>query len=106
MRVRVKVWFEQKGEQVFGSGKAAILRAVDETGSLNAAAAQLGMSYRHVWTAIRTAEDRLGKSLLTKQRGGRKGGGAKLTQYARTLVERFDRIDSDIREHADRASAI
>jgi molybdate transport system regulatory protein len=105
MKVRVKVWLEHKGEQVFGSGKADILHAVEETGSLNAAAAQLGMSYRHVWAAIRAAEERLGRPLLRKQRGGRKGGGATLTNYARKLVAQFEALEKDIKDGMNHRSA-
>ncbi len=101
MRVRVKVWFEHRGEQVFGSGKATILRAVEEAGSLNAAATQLGMSYRHVWTTIHAAEERLGKPLLDRQRGGTKGGGATLTRYARKLIKQFDALENDVRDYTE-----
>ncbi|MBN1671834.1 MAG: LysR family transcriptional regulator [Kiritimatiellae bacterium] len=97
MRVRSKLWIEKGGEQVFGAGKARMLKAVAKTGSLNAAAHELGMSYRHVWSSIRAAEQRLGRALLVKTKGGKKGGGAAVTPYAKDLIGKFERLEKDIR---------
>jgi len=97
MRIRSKVWLEQKGELCFGAGRARILRAVKETGSLNKAAQELGMSYRHAWSSIRATEERLGRPLLIRQKGGRHGGGAKLTGFAGKLLLRYETLEKDVR---------
>jgi len=102
MKVRSKVWFEVGGKLVFGVGRARILRAVEKTGSLNKAARELGMSYRHTWSSIRAAEERLGKSLLISRRGGRERGGTTLTPYARKLLKKFDSLDAAVSSCADR----
>ncbi len=101
LKVRSKVWFEKDGELVFGTGKAAILRAVAETGSINKAARKLGMSYRHAWSYISFAEKRLGRGLLIKTKGGRAGGGAVLTKYAGTLLEKFEKLDREAIKFVD-----
>ena len=102
MKVRTKVWLEKDGELVFGSGKARILRAVEQTGSLNAAAVELGMSYRHVWSSIRAAEERLGRPLLIRSKGGPGGGGAVLTPEAKRLMERLTVLSNETRALADK----
>ena len=94
MKIKSKVWLEINGNLVFGSGKLLILKAVHETGSINKAAEKLGMSYRHAWSYIQTAEQRLGKPLLIKTRGGKDGGGAELTEYAKELIKKFESIAS------------
>lgn len=48
----MKVWLERDGRYAFGLGMCEILRAVDRTGSIKRAAAELGKSYRHVWGRI------------------------------------------------------
>jgi len=96
MQVKSKVWLDERGMPIFGSGKCRILRAVAETGSLNKAATKLGMSYRHAWSTIRAAEQRLGEPLLHRQRGGQQGGGAQLTEYAEALTQRFEELDRDV----------
>ena len=67
---RVKVWLEQDGGYAFGLGLADILQAVGRTGSIKAAAAELGKSYRHVWARIKQAERALGERLVEARVGG------------------------------------
>lgn len=75
----------------FSERDATLLRAIDRTGSLHAAAHDLGRSYSR-------AHDRLGEleggfgSLVHSQRGGSDGGGTELTDRCRTLLLRFDRL--------------
>jgi molybdate transport system regulatory protein len=102
MEVRSKVWLEKDGRLCFGAGRARILRAVERTGSLNKAAGELNMSYRHAWSSVRTAEQRLGRALLVRRRGGKRGGGATLTSYAKRLLDVFEALDAEIQMCADR----
>lgn len=102
MQVKSKVWFEKDGELVFGTGKSLILKAIGETGSINKAAKKMGMSYRHAWTYIRSAEKRLGKPLLIKTKGGKEGGGAILTDYAKDLLEKFEKLEQDVKIYTNR----
>lgn len=102
MKVRSKIWLEADGRLCFGTGKAKILRAVEETGSLSQAARRLDMSYRRAWSSVRAVEERLGRPLLVRRRGGREKGGACLTQYAQDLLAWFEDLDKDVRGFADR----
>ena len=77
--VKSKIWIEdEQGDVVFGSGRLHILGAIEERGSILAAAKELGMSYRAVWGKIKATEQRLRQPLLTKRTGGaeRRGIGA------------------------------
>jgi molybdate transport system regulatory protein len=51
--MRSKFWIENKGEVVLGSGKAALLHAIERDGSIQRAAEEFGMSYRHAWGIIK-----------------------------------------------------
>ena len=93
MRAKSKVWLDDAGKLIFGSGKSDILKAVGRTGSLNAAAKELDMSYRHAWSCLKSVEKRLGKTLLIKTKGGAGGGGAQLSEYAKELIKKFDLFD-------------
>lgn len=70
----------------FGPGVAMLLRRVRTLRSLRAAAMDMDMAYSKAWTMVRRCEGVLGFSLLTSATGGRGGGGAALTQEARTLL--------------------
>ncbi|MDA8308022.1 MAG: LysR family transcriptional regulator [Deltaproteobacteria bacterium] len=94
LTVKSKIWIEdEKGGMVFGVGRLLILSAVEEYGSILAAAKALGMSYRAVWGKIKATEERLGQPILEKQTGGVRGGGSTLTPFGRVLVERFRQLE-------------
>jgi molybdate transport system regulatory protein len=90
VRPRFKVWLEANDGYVLGEGRVALLHAIQRTGSLNRAAADMRMSYRAAWGSIRTMEKRLGIPLLETSRGGEHGGGSQLTPEAEQLVLGFD----------------
>lgn len=75
----------------FDGRDATLLRTVDETGSLNAAATELGRSYARAHERLTTLESAFGP-LVERTRGGHGGGGSELTGRARRLLERFDRL--------------
>ncbi len=92
IRPRVKVWLELDGEYVFGFGLCEILRAVQETGSMKAAASRLGKSYRYVWGRVKEAEEAFGQSLVTARIGGKGACRSELTSVARDLVTDYDAL--------------
>jgi molybdate transport system regulatory protein len=68
-----------------------LLRAIDEEGSINRAAAELGRSYSRAQQRIVDLEDAFG-DLVERSRGGSGGGGSTLTDGARELLARYDRL--------------
>ncbi len=65
---------------------AALLIAIDRTGSISAAAKTLGISYKVAWDAVTLINNRAQHPILDCQTGGAKGGGARLTDYGRKLI--------------------
>ncbi len=68
----------------------AVLRAVERSGSLAAAAREVGLSYRHVWNLFAKWERALGRPLALLERGR----GARLTPLGAKLLE----LDAEARE--------
>jgi putative molybdopterin biosynthesis protein len=60
----------------------ALLQAVDQQGSISAAARQMGLSYRHVWGELKRWEDVLGHELIVWE----KGQSARLTEFGDKLM--------------------
>lgn len=100
-RVRSKIWLETDGLPLMGSGRAELLRAVEKTGSINAAAKTLGMDYRRAWGLIDSMEKRLNVKLVIRTRGGA-GRGTALTESCRMLLGLYDRLAQGSQEAADR----
>ncbi len=76
----------------FGSRFVAILEAVERTGSIKHAAAEVGWSYRHVWDRVKRAEEALGCALVATQRGGQGKDRSELTPDVRRIVSRFHEL--------------
>jgi molybdate transport system regulatory protein len=87
----IKLWMvNDKGEAVFGNGLAELLEEIDRRHSVLEAANQLKMSYRYALHRLTLAEERLGESLVTRVRGGAKGGGSsEVTDFGKDLVKRY-----------------
>lgn len=99
--VRSKVWLEVNGDPIMGRGRLEILQAIDRRGSILGAAGDTGIPYRKIWGAIRDMEHAMGQSLVIASRGGNQGGGSSLTEVARDLVERFERLQEGMEEAVD-----
>jgi molybdate transport system regulatory protein len=89
----------------FGADDAALLRAIDNAGSLNAAANDLGRSYSRAHKRLSQLEAAFG-SLVASQRGGTGGGGSTLTERARALLARFERLRSGLTGVAEVAETV
>jgi len=79
----------------FEGDDAALLRAIDDAGSLNAAANALGRSYSRAHKRLSRLEESFG-SLVESRRGGTGGGGSALTDRGRALLVRFERLRSGL----------
>jgi len=96
-KVRSKVWVENEaGNVVFGLGRFRILETVERLGSLQAAAKELKMSYRAIWSRIRASEARIGKQLLISDNRG-----SRMTPFAKSLAKQFRRIQAIIEKESD-----
>jgi len=82
------------GRALGGRGRIGLLRAVDDHGSITAAARAVGLSYKAAWDAIDTMENLAGEPLVLRSAGGRGGGSARLSARGASLVDRFDRLDA------------
>ncbi len=101
IRVRTKVWLELDGQRLIGEGRARLLRLIQETKSINAAAKVMGVSFRRAWAMVKDMEDTLKVSLVEKKRGGLGGGAATLTPDAVELLERYEKIVNEFHASTD-----
>jgi molybdate transport system regulatory protein len=62
-----------------GPGKADLLEAIAETGSISGASRKLGMSYRRAWLLVDEMNKCFRAPLVEARLGGTQGGGARVT---------------------------
>jgi molybdate transport system regulatory protein len=72
-----------------GPGKADLLRAIEETGSISAAARTLGMSYRRAWLLVDTMNQCFKSPVVETLTGGQKGGGARVSELGHEVLRRY-----------------
>jgi molybdate transport system regulatory protein len=88
-----KVWLITRDRDIIGKGGAELLRAIRKHGSIRKAAMELGFSYKFAWSQLEKMEKRLGGPLVTTERGGVTGGGARLTRLASTVLEEYEAVE-------------
>jgi molybdate transport system regulatory protein len=76
-----------------GPGKADLLRAIDETGSISAAARQMEMSYRRAWLLVDTMNQAFKSPVVVTLTGGKAGGGAAVTEFGREVLQRYSALE-------------
>ena len=81
---------DDNGIKFFGEGPCRLLRAVEKTGSLRAAAMEMEMAYSKANKLLKQAEQALGYPLTARSTGGRDGGGSVLTPEGRKLLEQYE----------------
>ncbi len=101
LKVKTKLWFENKDVGiVMGKGKAEILELIDKKGSIAAAARELGVSYKKIWSHIRTLENNTNKKYVIATKG-RNSGGSIITDEAKEFIRKFKKLEKEIEEFAD-----
>ncbi|MBC7206560.1 MAG: LysR family transcriptional regulator [Methyloversatilis sp.] len=97
-RFRVQI----KHAVAIGPGKADVLEGIATTGSLAETGRRLGMSYQRIWSLVDAMNKDFVEPLVTKQRGGSAGGGARLTVTGEQVLALYRAIEEDARLAASR----
>jgi molybdate transport system regulatory protein len=104
-RLRVSIVLES-GARI-GPGKAKLLESVRDTGSISAAAREMGMSYKRAWLLLDSMNQAFTELVVTAAPGGAGGGGATLTAFGAEVLERYNRIlDHAVTTAADDLTAL
>jgi molybdate transport system regulatory protein len=83
------------GEEIaIGPGKADLLAAIAETGSIAAAGRTLDMSYRRAWLLVETMNRCFRSPVVEAAKGGSKGGGARLTTLGAEVLKGYRQMET------------
>lgn len=96
--VRFRLRITAGDDIAIGPGKIALLEAIAETGSITAAAKQIGMSYRRAWLLLDELNNALKRPAVDSIKGGQRGGGSALTAVGLQLIERYRHVERTARE--------
>ena len=86
IKLRSSHWIvDDRGNIVFGKGRLEILESIEKTGSINQTAKAMKMSYKTVWSKIKSTEKHLKNKIVHSDRIS----GTRLTRAGRKLVTEF-----------------
>jgi molybdate transport system regulatory protein len=104
MNIDGRFWLTKEKQSFLGSGRVELLEWIDKTGSINAAAKAMKMSYKAAWERINGMNALADEPLIERTTGGKGGGGTKLTPYAHTLIATYYRLNELHQQFIDRFS--
>jgi molybdate transport system regulatory protein len=90
--LKLKLQLMHKGEIAMGPGKAELLDAIEETGSISAAARAMGMSYRRAWLLVDAMNRAFAEPLVEAHPGGGKASGAQVTEAGKRVRENYQAL--------------
>ena len=81
---------DDDGEKFFGEGPCRVLKGIERTGSLRAAAKEMDMAYTKALRLVERAEEVLGFPMTERTIGGKGGGGSRLTAEAKEFIKKYE----------------
>lgn len=102
LRLGAGLWLDQAGGAPVGGKRIALLEAIGTQGSITAAAKAVGLSYKAAWDAVDAMNNLSAAPLVIRATGGRHGGGTRLTDHGRQLVELYRKLESGQRRMLER----
>lgn len=90
LRVRILIG----AATALGPGKVDLLDHIARTGSISAAARDMGMSYRRAWLLVDTMNRCFRDDLIETATGGPGGGGARITPLGREVLKRYRAMET------------
>jgi len=103
-RLRARLWIERAGAAAMTEAGADLLEQIEACGSLSEAARRLGFSYRRAWLLADGMNRRWPTPLLTTVTGGRRGGGAQITELGRHVLSAYRDLQLRLEHFLDRST--
>jgi len=106
VKPKLRVWVTFGEDLKFGEGRARLLEAIEERGSLKQAAKAFEMSYRNAWGYLRELEQAAGFKFVERVAGGGPESGMRLTDAGKGFLRRYrtfrGALEKSMKRHFDR----
>lgn len=104
-RLRGRISVEIGRRTALTEAGADLLEQIISSGSLSEAARQLHLSYRYAWMLVDGMNRAWGEPLVETATGGRRGGGAALTELGRTVLDSYRHLQLTLEYFLDQETA-
>jgi len=93
--------FYREDELFLGSAQIRLMKQVVVDGSIHAASKNLKMSYQHAWHILDKLNRLSPVPIVIRQKGGKDGGGCRISPYGMKLIRTYDKKVIDIIQFLD-----
>ena len=100
LRAQLRIMLDD--EIAFGPGKADLLDAIRETGSISGAGKKMGMSYRRAWLLVDSMNRCFQTPLVDTAKGGANGGGTQLTELGEHILQHYRALQEEVAAITDK----
>jgi molybdate transport system regulatory protein len=101
--LRGRVWVEIDAKPAMTDAGADLLEQIGVCGSLSEAARRLHFSYRRAWMLLDAMNKRWPRPLVRSATGGRRGGGATLTELGQRVLNAYRDLQLQVEHLLDTA---
>ncbi|MCB2427255.1 winged helix-turn-helix domain-containing protein [Methylophaga pinxianii] len=91
--VKIRLYLNDK--VALGPGKADLLDAIVQHGSISAAGRAMGMSYKRAWDLVNTMNECFTQPVVITAKGGSHGGGAEVTELGKLILTQYRQAQYD-----------
>lgn len=88
--IKIKIQVTNGKQIAFGPGKAQLLEAIHQFGSISAAAKSMNMSYKRAWDLVTVMNASFKSPLVTTAVGGSQGGYTALTETGLQVLQAYN----------------
>lgn len=96
MPIRAEISFTATHAATLGRERVRLLEAVGRAGSISGAAREMRITYKAAWDAVVAMNNLFGKPLVAPKTGGKRGGGATLTEDGVRVIATFHRLEAEL----------
>lgn len=90
-----RFWISKSEHSFLGKGRINLLLNIEATGSITKAAKMMKMSYKAAWDTVDTMNNLSEHPLVHRVKGGKGGGGTRLTDYAKELITTYNILNEE-----------
>lgn len=104
--IHARFWIvAEQGHGYLGIGRICLLENIERFGSINRAAKEMGMSYKKAWKLVEDLNTLGNEPLVMSEKGGKTGGGTRLTARGQWYVNRFRQLEQRLSDFLQAESA-
>ena len=106
MELSSKLTLEMLGQPFLLEKRIELLRAIEQHGSISKAAKAVPMSYKSAWEAVDTMNALSPEPIVSRETGGKDGGGTTVTAYGKQLLENYAILKEEHTRFLERLSEL